>query len=100
MVERLKDWVRDTLRVPPEPEPPFGAPGSVRIFRAGRGYFYYRMIEWGLKQLGALAGILFLLTWVASDNGAGFIDGMNQAFDRPIGSWPFDWPLTVMDLSR
>ena len=63
------DWIRDqvlrVMRVPPEPTPPLGAPGSVRVFRAGRNLYKLRLIGWGFGQLGAVFGIavsLFLLS--------------------------------------
>jgi len=60
MHERLKRTLLRVLRVPPEPHPPSGSPGSVRTFRAARNYYRYRLFGWGLKQLGALVGILML----------------------------------------
>jgi membrane protein YdbS with pleckstrin-like domain len=57
------DWIRQRvlflMRVPPDPAPPSGAPGSTRVFRAGRQYFTLRIIGWGLAQLVALAAIIF-----------------------------------------
>lgn len=46
------------LRVPPEPVPPAGSAESVRVFRASRRYYQYALFEWGMKQAGALLGIL------------------------------------------
>ncbi|MCO4761910.1 MAG: PH domain-containing protein [Myxococcales bacterium] len=34
------------LRVPPEPDPPAGSPGSLQVFRAANGYVRYRMVGW------------------------------------------------------
>ena len=56
-------WAR-WLRVPPEPEPPAGAPGSLRRFRAARNYLKYRLVQWGLKQAAALWGLLAGLIFV------------------------------------
>jgi membrane protein YdbS with pleckstrin-like domain len=57
------NWFRQqvllAMRVPHDPEPPFGAPGSIRIFRAGRNYFNLRLLGWGFTQLVVLAGIIF-----------------------------------------
>lgn len=61
MFDRLRAVLLRYLRVPPEPEPPFGAPGSVRVFRAGRNYYRLRLLGWGVGQVGALIGILFSL---------------------------------------
>ncbi len=54
---RLLFW----LRVPADPSPPAGAPGSVRVFRAGRTFYQLRLAGWGFGQLGAIAGIVFSL---------------------------------------
>lgn len=57
------EWIRDRLlhfaRVPHAPEPPAGAPDSVRIFRAGRNYYKLRLARWMIGQAGAVIGILF-----------------------------------------
>jgi uncharacterized membrane protein YdbT with pleckstrin-like domain len=59
----MRDFLLRILRVPPQPDPPPGDPERLRTFRAGRGYYRYRMIMWLLKQAGtvtgALAGYLF-----------------------------------------
>lgn len=55
------------LRVPPDPEPPPGSPPT--IFRAAPNYFRYRLLGWTLKQLLALAGLLwaiYFVRWVAT----------------------------------
>lgn len=58
-------WARrrllHVLRVPHDPEPPAGAPGSLRIFRAGRNYYRLRFWIWFTKQCVALLGFLFTL---------------------------------------
>lgn len=63
------DWIRQRvlhfLRVPHDPAPPFGAPGSVRVFRAGRNYYNLRLIRWGVAQAGALVGIVVSLTFLS-----------------------------------
>ncbi len=61
MFKKLKQLIRYLLKVPPDPETPLGAPGSVRVFRAAPGYFRYRLLSRGLQQSGALFGIAFLL---------------------------------------
>ena len=62
------EWVRTRvlrfMRVPVEPEPPLGAPGSVRVFRAGRNYYKLRLLRWSLTQVGAAAGIAFSLMFI------------------------------------
>jgi len=61
MYERLRHAVLPLLKVPHEPTPPAGAPGSARVFRAGRNFYTLRLLSWGLGQAGALAGIIFSL---------------------------------------
>ncbi|HEX8276575.1 MAG TPA: PH domain-containing protein [Longimicrobiaceae bacterium] len=46
------------LRVPPEPRVPAGDAGPVRVFRAGRRYYRYRLVVWGFRQLGTLLGLV------------------------------------------
>jgi len=60
----LRARVARWLKVPPEPEPPAGAPGSLRSFRAARNYLKYRLVQWGLKQVAALWGLLAGLIFV------------------------------------
>ena len=61
MFDRIRQVLLRFSRVPPEPAPPFGAPGSVRVFRASGNYYKLRLLGWGIGQLGALAGIVFSL---------------------------------------
>ncbi|MSU34057.1 MAG: PH domain-containing protein [Pedosphaera sp.] len=63
MFDRLQSILLRLLRVPPEPEPPAGAPESVRVFRAGRNYLSLRLTLWAVGQSLALAGIIFWF-WV------------------------------------
>ena len=60
MVEPVKRLLLRVLRVPPEPHPPSGSPESIRTFRASRNYYRYKLFGWGLKQLGALVGVIML----------------------------------------
>jgi uncharacterized membrane protein YdbT with pleckstrin-like domain len=55
------------FKVPPEPEPPMGSPGSVRVFNAAPGYLNYRRVMWLLKQLGTGVGIVFGLVVVMTE---------------------------------
>lgn len=74
MFEALRSLVLRWARTPAEPEPPAGDPGSIRVFRAGPAYFKYKLVGWGLGQLGALAalavslvvGIGFVGDWLGS----------------------------------
>ena len=53
------------LKVPPEPEPPMGSPGSVRVFNAAPGYYRYRLVLWAFKQLGTFIGLVVGLVFLA-----------------------------------
>jgi uncharacterized membrane protein YdbT with pleckstrin-like domain len=46
------------LRVPPEPDPPPGAPGTLRVFRAARHFYLYSIGLWGVTQFGGLMGLI------------------------------------------
>jgi membrane protein YdbS with pleckstrin-like domain len=59
MGERLRSLLLRWLRVPAEPAPPPGDPGTVLTFRAARNYFRYIVVTWALKQLSAGAGLVF-----------------------------------------
>jgi len=62
MYNPLRNLLLTILKVPPEPHPPAGSPGSLRVFRAGKNYFNLRLFGWSIGQILALAGIVF---WVA-----------------------------------
>lgn len=59
MFDRLRQLVLRTMRVPAEPTPPAGAPGSVRIFRAGQNLYKLRLFAWVVGQIGAAIGLAF-----------------------------------------
>ena len=61
MFETIRSRILRVFRVPHDPDPPMGAPGSVRVFRAGRNFYKLRLLRWGLGQMGALVGIIFSL---------------------------------------
>jgi hypothetical protein len=64
MFDAVRSRILRFLRVPHDPDAPLGAPGSVRVFRAGRNFYKLRILRWAIGQVGALAGIivsLFLL---------------------------------------
>ena len=61
MFDSLRMVVLRVTRVPGEPHPPLGAPGSVRVFRAGKNYYNLRLFAWGFTQMGAVIGIMFSL---------------------------------------
>jgi membrane protein YdbS with pleckstrin-like domain len=57
----LAEWVKDAVlrlaRVPADPHVPEGAEESVRVFNAGRNYFTWRMILWGLGNAATALGL-------------------------------------------
>jgi len=64
MIKRLEERAYWWLRVPSEPVPPAGAPGSLRTFRAGKNFLYLRMILWAGTQIGAAIGLVFSLYFI------------------------------------
>ena len=73
MFEVLRARLLEIMRVPAEPAPPAGAPGSVRVFRAGRNLYKLRVLRWALAQVGAVIGIVFSLT---------FLTGLQRGFEK------------------
>lgn len=73
----------ELLRVPPEPEAPFGAPGSLRVFRAAGPYLYYRLFTWALRQAGAAVGLLLFLVWSPELDPTAWVDELQ----RTPGEW-------------
>ena len=59
------------LRVPHAPSAPAGD-ADVAVFRAAPNYFYYRIIRWAATNVGALAGLLFGLSFVGRIPTGGF----------------------------
>ena len=58
MLDALRSTLLRLLAVPAEPHPPDGDTGHARIFRAAPAYFNYRLVLWGVGQLGALLGLV------------------------------------------
>ena len=50
--------IATVLKVPPQPEPPLGSPGSVRVFNAAQGYYRYRVLQWAISQAGTAVGLV------------------------------------------
>jgi hypothetical protein len=59
------------LRVPHEPSAPAGD-ADVAVFRAAPNYYYYRILRWAATNIGALAGLLFGLTFMGRIPTGGF----------------------------
>jgi len=64
--ELLKALALRIARVPPEPHPPAGSPGSIRIFRAAPNYWKYLLVTWGVKQVAGAFAIVFFLSITAT----------------------------------
>lgn len=62
----LERWIQDVLRVPPEPGAPLGE--SLQVFRAGKGYYRYRLAGWLLSQVGTVAGLVVGVTFIRAWN--------------------------------
>jgi uncharacterized membrane protein YdbT with pleckstrin-like domain len=62
----MHEWAKAVLlrllKVPAEPKPPEGTASSVRVFRAGRNYYYWRLVQWAAMQLGI--GLMVVGTFV------------------------------------
>lgn len=57
----IRTWILDFLRVPPEPHPPSGSPGSLKIFRAGESYRRLLVLRWVFKQVLLVGAFVFWL---------------------------------------
>jgi membrane protein YdbS with pleckstrin-like domain len=77
MIDALNRRLLALLRVPHDPEPPAGGPGTLRVFRAGRAFYRLNLAGWMIKQVFALAAFVFwfwvLMQWessarIAADN--------------------------------
>lgn len=66
MFEWLQARVLRVMRVPHEPHPPAGAPGSLRVFRAGLNQYRLSLAAWAIGQSGALVGIGFSLVFLGA----------------------------------
>lgn len=98
MLEPLQEQIKRLLKIPAEPDAPFGAPGSVRVFRAAPGFFRYRLLEWIGRQLSVLLGILLLL-WFVSFDGSETVQRLHEQLEQRQN--PFEQvgvTLSIVDL--
>lgn len=65
MFAAIRSRLLRVLRVPHDPEPPFGAPGSLKVFRAAKNFYYVRLLAWLFAQVGAVIGIAFSVAFLA-----------------------------------
>ena len=88
MSELSRNWLVRALRVPPEPHPPAGSPGSLQIFRAADNFFFYLLVQWAFKQMGAFLGVLFVLTTGLPFNLlTPVFAGLNQRLSEAPSQW-------------
>ncbi|MBP9946460.1 MAG: PH domain-containing protein [Vicinamibacteria bacterium] len=92
MFEWVKTRVLGLMRVPHEPEPPLGAPGSVRVFRAGVNHYYLRVARWLVGQAGAVIGIGFSLVFLAA-----LQDGVQRARRAAANPTPTPSPTATVE---
>lgn len=65
LLSNVRSWILRFLRVPPEPHPPAGSPGSLRIFRAGESYRRLLILGWALRHVVLIGAFLF---WIAASH--------------------------------
>jgi len=82
MFDRIRQLVLRFMRVPPAPEPPLGAPDSVRVFRAGQNYYKLRLVRWGLGQVAATFGLICTLVFFWWFKGE--VEAVRQASLTPV----------------
>ena len=56
MLDALRREILAMLRVPPEPRPPAGTPGSLLVFRAGRNFYRWQVLAWAVSHVGVVLG--------------------------------------------
>ena len=56
-----RETVLSVMRVPPTPAPPPGSPP--RVFRAAPNFLKLRFIGWGVKQIGAVIGVFWAISF-------------------------------------
>ncbi|HVS16095.1 MAG TPA: PH domain-containing protein [Thermoanaerobaculia bacterium] len=78
----MKEALLAFLRVAERPDPPPGSEGTLSTFRASPRFLALSAIEWGLKQAGALFGIVLSLTLIGG--GLPFVSfgGLESALEQ------------------
>ena len=65
MFEIAKAFALRLAKVPPEPHPPAGSPGSILVFRAAPNYWKYLLVLWGIRQIIGVFVIFAFLSMTA-----------------------------------
>jgi membrane protein YdbS with pleckstrin-like domain len=73
VITAVRNRLLALMKVPPEPTPPAGSHGSLRVFRAARNFYRLLLIKWAMKQAGVIIGILVSLSFLQQ-----WTSGMNQ----------------------
>jgi len=74
MIDGIRRQILRFTKGPATPTPPTGAPGSIRVFRAGPNYYKILLVGWSVAQIGAIVGIVFSL-W--------FLQRVDAAINQP-----------------
>ena len=74
MIRLVEEWIQQFLQVPSKPEAPAGGEGTLKVFRAARGFFHYRIVLWILRQISVFFGVI---VGIAMFNG---LDGEARTF--------------------
>lgn len=99
MIAAVQERLLRFLRVPPEPDPPLGAPGSMRVFQAAPSYFRYQLVTWGLGQAGALWGLVVGVTFLRYVPDLPWTGWIWVAEGIGIASYVIQLPLTLLGVA-
>lgn len=60
----MKEYILSLLKIPAAPEPPAGDTASLKVFRAAPGFYRYRLLALGAKQLVGLVGAILFVSFI------------------------------------
>ncbi len=91
---RLKRRLLALLKISERPDPPPGSGASVDVFRASRRYLHLTALAWLPKQLSALAGLFFALSFfgfldtpfIRAEGWIRFLEFLER-FSMEVGGW-------------
>jgi uncharacterized membrane protein YdbT with pleckstrin-like domain len=104
MIEVFRAWVLGVLRIPTQPTLPTDA-REVRVFRASRNYFRYRLVLWAVTQVAAVIGLLsgllvlgVVLRGVNDSTISSFVRGIEMlAWAGFLAQLPFSYAVLRLD---